>query len=489
MKNVKDVAIKRVDRPVKIIQFGEGGFLRAFVDYMVDVANEKGVFDGNVLIVKPLAYKFPCEHFDNQDNYYTVLLRGKKDGRNVDEPRIITSVVKTLDSGEDHAEYLEYAASPDLRFVVSNTTEAGIVYDENDKPNGDVPDSYPGKVTEFLYKRYQAFGGDKSKGLIFLPVELIEANGTNLKKCINLVAKNWGLSEEFIAWVNEANIFCNTLVDRIVTGYPRGIANELCEKLGYTDNLLDVAEPFGLWVIESETDVSAEFPLDKAGMPLLFTKDLRPYRERKVRVLNGAHTALTPISYLAGINIVRDAVEDQTVGNFVKTILHNEILPGVPLPAAEVEEFIGQVIERFDNPTIDHQLLSIALNTVSKWKARLLCSFKDYYKQFGKIPALMTFSFAGMMAFYTSDTVVDGKLVCRRADGTEYTLYDDAAAIDFFKTYSTGDLHEFVIKTVSNTDFWGEDLNNYEGFAEAVEKWLIEIRTNGARAALEKVLG
>lgn len=486
MKTINSVCGERANRPVKVIQFGEGNFLRAFVDYMIDCANEAGVFDSNVAVVVPIASFKPFPAFKEQDYFYTVMLRGRQNGAVLEDSRIISCVKEVLSSGDEHEEYLKYAENEDLRFVVSNTTEAGIVFDANDKMES-VPSSFPGKVTEFLYKRFKAFDGALDKGLIFLPVELIEANGTNLKKCVLSMAENWGLEKEFSEWVEKANIFCNTLVDRIVTGYPAN-AKELCEKLGYTDNLLDVAEPFGLWVIESETDISNEFTVDKAGMPIIFTKNLKPYRDRKVRVLNGAHTALTPISYLIGKDIVRDCVQDELIGNYVNTLLNTEILPGVALPKAEVEEFISQVLERFDNPTIDHLLLSIALNTVSKWKARLLCSFKDYYKANGKIPALITFSFAGMLAFYTSDTVIDGKLVCKRADGTEYTLQDDAAAIEFFAKYSTGNIDEFVSKACKNTEFWGEDLSKYEGFEDAVKMWLNEIRENGAEAAMRKAM-
>lgn len=487
MKNMNEVRPVRKNRPVRVIQFGEGNFLRAFVDYMIDCANEKGVFDSNVAVVVPLAAFKPFPAFKNQDCFYTVLLRGRKDGKTVEESRIISCVEKVLSSGDEHEDYLAYAKSADLRFVVSNTTEAGIVYDASDRMEG-TPQTFPGKVTEFLYQRYLTFGNDMTKGLVFLPVELIEANGDHLKKCVLAMAENWGLPQAFVDWVSCANVFCNTLVDRIVTGHPAN-AGELCEKLGYEDQLLDVAEPFGLWVIESPVDISEEFALAKAGMPVIFTDNLPAYRERKVRVLNGAHTALTPISYLIGKDIVRDCVEDPLIRQYVNTILYSEILPGVPLPADEVKAFIAQVLERFDNPTIDHQLLSIALNTVSKWKTRLFCSFKDYVRMHGVIPKLITFSFAGMLAFYTSDTIHDGKLVCHRADGSEYQLQDDAAALEFFKEYSAGDITKYVAAACRETRFWGEDLSKYEGFEESVLDDLTSIRTLGAEAAMKKVLG
>lgn len=373
-----------------------------------------------------------------------------------------------------------------LRFIVSNTTEAGIVFDENDNFEG-LPTTYPGKLTKFLYERYLAFGNDETKGLIILPVELIEDNGKKLKECVLKLIDCWNLTDEFKAWVENANIFCSTLVDRIVTGYPRAVADEICEKLGYEDKLLDVGEPFALWVIESDKDISDELPLDKIGLPVIFTDNQKPYRERKVRVLNGAHTAPVLAGYLCGIDIVRDCMNDKIMGEFVRRVVIEEIVPMVNLPQEEVKDFAASVFERFENPFIDHQLLSISLNSVSKWKARVLPSFKDYYNKNGKLPKLITFSFAALLAFYSSDVLKDGRLVSKRANGDEYEICDDKTALEFFANNSNKE--DFISLVASNESFWGEDLTKYEGFEKLVAFWYKQLRENALLAVEEVLLG
>ncbi len=486
MKAINQAVNNRVERPIKVVQFGEGNFLRAFVDYMIDVANEKGVFDGSVAIVKCVAFG-SLERFHNQDNLYTVILRGRENGEVVNSSRIITSVSKSVCCYEQNEEYISLARLDSLRYVVSNTTEAGIVLDENDHIDG-IPETYPGKLTQFLYERYNAFNGDNSKGLVILPVELIENNGIKLKECVLKLAEIWNLPAEFVAWINNACIFCSTLVDRIVTGYPFDEAASICENLGYTDELLDVAEPFGLWVIESEKDISGEFPLDKAGMPVVFTDDQKPYRERKVRILNGAHTSSVLLGWLAGLEIVRECMADSVIRGFMEKAVNEEISPFVKLPSDDVKAFANAVYERFDNPFIRHKVLDISLNSVSKWKARVLSSVKDYYNANGILPKALTFSFAALLAFYTSDTLVDGTLKAVRADGTEYTVKDGENVLKFFCENSGKDAADFVNAVTTNTDFWGEDLSKLGNFNEAVTKYLTAIRTLGASEAAEKLL-
>ncbi|MEE1074290.1 MAG: tagaturonate reductase, partial [Acutalibacteraceae bacterium] len=335
MKNIKDMAIKKNNHPIKVLQFGEGNFLRAFVDYMIDIANEKGVFDGSIAIAKPISFG-NLQAFCEQDNLYTVVLRGKENGEVVNDSRIITSVSKVLDCADDYEEYMALARLDTLRFVVSNTTEAGIVLDEKDSFDG-LPSTYPGKLTKVLFERYTAFSGAKDKGLIILPVELIEENGKKLKECVMALCDVWNLPYEFKAWVNENNVFCSTLVDRIVTGYPRGYADKVCEELGFDDKLVDIGEPFALWVIESEKDISGELPLDKIGLPVIFTDNHKPYKERKVRVLNGAHTSSVLAGYLYGLDIVRDCMSDNLMGKFIRRVVNDEIVPQVNLPLEEVK--------------------------------------------------------------------------------------------------------------------------------------------------------
>ncbi len=480
--NIKDKAVK-TQYSIKVMQFGEGNFLRAFVDYMIDIANEKGAFDGSIAIVKPISFG-SLDMFKEQDNLYTVVLRGKENGKVVNDSRIITSVSKVLDCGEDFDEYMALAHLDTLRFVVSNTTEAGIVLDRNDTFDG-LPNTYPGKLTKFLYERFVSFGGAQDNGLIILPVELIEENGKKLKECVLALVDVWNLPEEFKTWLNECNVFCSTLVDRIVTGYPRGYADKVCSELGYEDKLVDIGEPFALWVIESEKQISDELPLDKIGLPVVFTDNHKPYKERKVRVLNGAHTSSVLAGYLYGLDIVRDCMNDEIMGEFIHRIVMDEIVPQVNLPLNEVKEFANSVFERFENPYIDHALLSISLNSVSKWRARVLPSFKDYYKNKGKLPKLITFSFAALLAFYSSNNLKEDGLYAKRVNGDEYVIHDDKAVLEFFAK-NTGKA-DFVESACKNTDFWGEDMSLYNNFTEEVTYWYERIMTD-AKEAVKEVL-
>lgn len=486
MKKINEIYTRK-PKDIKIVQFGEGNFLRAFVDYMVDIANEKGVFNGDIAIVKPIAFG-NLDRFHNQDNIYTVSLRGKMNGETYVENRIVTSVQKALDTYHDYEEYTALARLDSLQFVVSNTTEAGIVFDAEDQFDLVPPNTYPGKLTKFLYERFKAFNGAADKGLIMLPVELIEDNGIKLRECVLKFIDLWNLGVEFKNWVIEHNIFCSTLVDRIVTGYPRDEAAEICEKLGYEDNLLDTGEPFALWVIESEKDISEKFPLDKAGMHVIFTKNQKPYRERKVRILNGAHTSTVLAGYLMGKNIVRECMNDAVVRKLMDKIVFDEIVPTVKLPKEEAIEFAKAVYERFDNPFVNHALLSISLNSVSKWKARILPTFKDNYTSANKPPKYLTFSFAALMAFYTSDTLKDGVLIGNR-NGEQYEIKDDQKVLEFFAANSKSkSTRDFVTAFASNTDFWGEDLTKYNHFADMVTEYLDDIKKNGMTAAVEALV-
>ena len=480
--NISEKA-KQSDYPIKVIQFGEGNFLRAFVDYMIDIANEKGVFGGSIAIVKPISFG-SLDAFHEQDNQYTVLLRGKENGEVVNKSRIITSVAKALDCKDDYDDYMALAKLDSLRFVVSNTTEAGIVLDENDHFDG-LPETYPGKLTKFLYERYTAFSGDSSKGLIILPVELIENNGGKLKECVLSLSKIWNLPADFAKWIDKSNIFCSTLVDRIVTGYPRGYDDKVSEQLGYEDKLVDIGEPFALWVIESEKDIKDELPFDRIGLPVVFTGNQKPYRERKVRVLNGAHTSSVLAGYLYGLDIVRDCMNDKIMGEFIRKVVNDEIVPQVNLPIEDVKAFANSVFERFENPFIDHALLSISLNSVSKWKARVLPSFKDYYKNNGKLPKLITFSFAALIMFYSSNDLREDGLYAKRPNGDGYVIHDDRAVLEFFAE-NTGK-PDFIKKACKNSDFWGEDLSLYDGFEDSVSHWYNSIKSD-VTEALKEVL-
>lgn len=480
---------EKAQRPVKVLQFGEGNFLRGFVDYMLDVANEKGVFNGSAMIVKPIEYG-NLDAFSEQDCVYTVILRGKQDGETRVEKRVVTSVEKAVDAYKSYEEYAALAKLPELRFIVSNTTEAGIVYDENEKLEATPPKTYPGKLTKLLYERFTEFNGAPDKGLIILPVELIEKNGAKLKDCCIKLAKLWDLPEKFSEWLQKDNVFCGTLVDRIVTGYPADEAADLENELGYSDKLIVTGEPFALWVIESDgpQKIAAELPLDKAGLPVIFTDDQQPYRERKVRILNGAHTSTVLAAYLGGLDTVGECMKDKTMRAFMEKAVFDELAPMVPLPADEVKQFADSVMERFENPFIKHSLLSISLNSVSKFKSRVLPTIKETQAKAGKLPDALTFSLAALMAFYSGKMNADGKLTANRGSNT-YEIMDDAAVLKFFDENAMLSADGFVLAFLEREDFWGENLAEIPGLCDKVSGYLQSIRDNGARAAAEIVIG
>ena len=474
------------DRPVKVVQFGEGNFLRAFVDYMIDIANEQGKFDGDIVLIKPIE-SGSLDNFHTQDCQYTVSLRGIVDNEAKILNRLVTSVADAVDAYNDYHRYMELAELETLRFVVSNTTEAGIVFDSTDQFDAEPPKSFPGKLTQFLYHRFKTFQGDPSKGLVMLPVELIDDNGIILKKCVMQLIELWSLSDEFRTWVDEACIFTSTLVDRIVTGYPRDTIEDEWKNLGYEDRIMVTGEPFALWVIESAKDISREFPLPDAGLPVIFTDNQKPYKQRKVRILNGAHTSFVLASYLCGNDIVKESMDDPDIRNFMVKTIFDEVIPTLNLPKEELKEFAEAVITRFNNPYVKHALLSISLNSVSKWRARCMPSLLGYVDSFGKLPEHLTFSLAALMAFYHGTEIRDKALIGHRG-GQEYSILDDMAVLEFFRDNCEKDTKTFVTAFLGNESFFGQDLNLVPELTDAVTGYLADIRTNGMRAAVCRTL-
>ncbi len=473
------------ERPIKVVQFGEGNFLRGFVDYMIDVANEQGKFDGDIVLIKPIEFG-NLEMFHNQECQYTVSLRGNVDGEAKIINRVVTSVADAVDAINEYEKYMGLAEIDTLRFVVSNTTEAGIVYDDTDKFELNPPKTFPGKLTKFLYHRFETFNGDKSKGLVMLPVELIDDNGIMLKKCVMQLIELWGLSDEFKAWVDEACVFTSTLVDRIITGYPKATEEEEWKALGYEDHIMVTGEPFALWVIESAVDISEELPLPQAGLPVIYTDNQKPYKQRKVRILNGAHTSFVLAAYLAGKDIVRDSMQDDDIRNFMLKTIYDEVIPTLSLPEEELKTFAGEVVNRFNNPYVDHALLAISLNSVSKWRARCMPSFLGYVEKKGELPVHLTFSLAALMAFYTGSEI-RGKALIGNRDGQEYNVMDDMSVLEFFAANSAKETREFVTAFLGNEDFFGQNLNEVAGLTDAVVAYLDDIKANGMRAALCKI--
>ena len=471
------------ERPIRVLQFGEGNFLRAFVDYMIDIANEKTDFNGGIVLVKPIPFG-SLEQFRKQDCRYTVLLRGIRDGQRYEETRLVTSVQDVVDTGEDYARYMDYAKLDTLRFVVSNTTEAGIVLDETDSFDACPPKTFPGKLCKFLYERAVHFDYAQDKGLVMLPVELIDDNGIMLRKCVKALAKLWKLGDRFEKWLDDACVFTSTLVDRIVTGYPRGEDTQLWEKLGYEDHLLVTAEPFGLWVIESDKDISKELPLPDCGLPVIYTDNQKPYKQRKVRILNGAHTSFVPMAFQCGHDIVLQAMDDGLIRSFMQRTLYDEVIPTLSLPREDLTAFAEAVTGRFANPFIKHQLLSICLNCVSKWRARCLPSLLGYVEKNGTLPPHLTFSLAAMMHLYMGGKLgEDGKLHCLR-DGEPYQLQDDPEVLHFFAENCGKDPEALVHDFLSCTAFFGQDLTQVPQLADTVTAALRDIIARGMKAVV-----
>lgn len=470
-----------IPRPERVLQFGEGGFLRAFVDQMIDAANAQNILNASVVVVQPIGQGL-VDTLQAQNGLYTLVLRGKEGGKPVRDVRVITAISRTINPYTDYGAFLHCAHNPDLRFIVSNTTEAGIVYTGADQYDDAPQASFPGKLTRLLHERFLRFGKKTGKGFVLLPCELIDANGDALRDAVLRTAKQWDLGETFIAWVARENIFTNTLVDRIVTGYPRDDAQELLNELGYEDAMLDVAEPFGLWVIQGPASLADEWPLHRAGQNVVFTDDVTPYKLRKVRMLNGAHTSVALGAYLAGLDTVGQCMADADIRAYLTRALYQEIIPTLDSPTEALEAFAAAVFERFENPFNRHYLLSIALNSVSKFRARVLPTLQEYVRHKGKLPAVLTFSLAALIAFYCGEPV-QGRYQGTRC-GEPYPIVDEADVVAFFSDRSAWDAPELVRDVLQNRAFWGEDLTVIDGFHAVVTQGLQAIRTQGARAAM-----
>ncbi|SFU15339.1 tagaturonate reductase [Algoriphagus locisalis] len=457
MKPLSRSAITTTPRPVKILQFGNGNFLRGFTDWMTEKSNEANVFDGDIHIVQ-VHSKSGNNPMKDQDCLFHVIEQGLKKGELVQESKLVTCVAGITNVFEEYEEYLKLGENPDLRFVVSNTTEAGIVFDQTDHSADSISKTFPGKLTALLYHRFKTFKGDASKGLIFLPCELIEGNGDALKECIQKYISFWKLPAEFSEWIDWKNIFCNTLVDRIVPGFPKGSIDEIQEKLGYKDEMAVMVEPYHFWAIEEVATVKEEFPLDKAGLNVKFVDNLAPFRTQKVRILNGGHTSMVPYAYLKGLRTVRESVENPEIGAFLKEAIYEEIIPTLDMPQEELEQFANDVLERFANPFIVHELKSIALNSISKFKVRVLPSLLAYYELKKVWPEKLTLSFAALLVFYKGNY-----------NGVETPVNDNPTLMAEFKSaWKLDSTMETVEKLLSERSYWGEDLRGHEGLVEAV---------------------
>ena len=475
--------------PERVLQFGEGNFLRAFADYWFDMANEKAGWNGKCVLVQPIAQGL-TQLINRQEGLYTLYLRGRQNGEKVDAKRVISSVSRCLNPYEkqDYDAMMDVAAGEALEYIVSNTTEAGIVYAPSCRLEDCPPASFPAKLTQVLLHRWRA----GRPGVVVLSCELIDNNGKELLRCVNQYIKQWGLEEGFARWVNGDCTFCSPLVDRIVPGRIRDAAEaaRLEDENGYRDALIDVGEVFGVWNIEGPEWLAEKLPFRAAGLNCPVVPDVTPYKKRKVRILNGAHTGFVLGAYLAGYDIVRDCMQDDVILGFMNRMLHEEVIPTLPLDRQDLEAFAAAVQDRFNNPFINHELMSITLNSTSKWRARNMPSLLEYAQTAGKLPPCLAMSFAAYIAFYSSDiqALTEQGLVCRRPKGNEYTVSDDRWVLEFYYSRRGVSDETLVHDVMTNEKMWGQDLTLVPGFEQAAAENLRRIRTEGARAAFAACL-
>ncbi len=464
--------------PDKVIQFGEGNFLRAFVDWIIWNLDKKTDFNGGVVVVQPIE-KGMVDMLNSQDGLYHLNLQGIDKGKPVDSIDMIDVINRGINPYRDFDEYMKLAENPDIRFVISNTTEAGIAFDPSCKLEDRPASSYPGKLTQLLYHRYRHFNGDMTKGFIIFPCELIFLNGKELKKCIGQYIDLWNLGDGFREWFEKAcGVYC-TLVDRIVPGYPKDTIDQIHERIGYDDHLVVKAEIFHLWVIEAPKEIEKEFPADKAGLNVLFVPSEAPYHARKVTLLNGPHTVLSPVGYLSGLDTVRECVEDPLIGKYVRKVMFDELLKTLDLPEKELVQFADDVLERFVNPYVKHFVTSIMLNSFPKYKTRDLPGLKTYLKRFGTLPQGLVLGLAGIVTYYKGG---------KRGE-VEIVPADDPSTIALLKElWSTGDVRKVAEGVLGAEAIWGEDLNQVPGLTDMLDEKLGLIQKEGMRAAVESIL-
>lgn len=480
MKALNSKNAPKAIRPERIIQFGEGNFLRAFVDWIISNMNEKTDFNSSVVVVQPIE-KGMIDALNAQDGLYHVNLQGLSNGEVINSLRMIDVISRALSPYQDFDAFLSLAEQPEMRFVISNTTEAGINFDPSCKLDDAPASSYPGKLTQLLYHRFKHFAGDPAKGLIIFPCELIFLNGHKLKETIYQYIELWNLGEEFKAWFESACGVYATLVDRIVPGFPRKEIEQIKAKLDYDDNMVVQGEAFHLWVIEAPESVAEEFPANKAGLNVLFVPSEEPYHERKVTLLNGPHTVLSPVAFLAGVDIVRDACQHEVIGKFIHRVMFDELMETLNLPKAELQKFAEDVLERFNNPFVDHQVTSIMLNSFPKYATRDLPGLKEYLKRKGSLPEGLVLGLAAIMVYYRGG---------KRADGVEI-IPNDAPEIMALLTqlWSEGSVKNLVERVLGTTSIWGEDLNSIPLLAERVAYYIDKIQNQGMLQTVKELVG
>lgn len=470
MQELNSRTAHKVIRPERVIQFGEGNFLRAFVDWIISQINERTDFNGSVVVVQPIE-KGLVDMLNSQDGLYHVNLQGMEKGQTVNSYRLIDVVSRAINPYRDFDDYEKLAELPDVRFVVSNTTEAGIAFDASCRLSDRPASSYPGKLTQLLYHRFRYFNGDPHKGLIIMPCELIFQNGHVLKKTIEQYIDLWNLGDEFRTWFETACRVYATLVDRIVPGFPKKEIDEIQRKLQYQDRMVVQGEAFHLWVIEAPEELEQEFPAGKARLNVLFVPSEAPYHARKVTLLNGPHTVLAPVAFLSGIDIVRDACQHPVVGAYVRRVMFDELMETLDLPKPELMQFAEDVLERFNNPFVDHQVTSIMLNSFSKFATRDLPGLKVYLQRKGRLPEGIVMGLAAILTYYKGGV---------RADGVAYSPNDLPEIISFMQElWAAGDVRKLAEQVLAADWIWHENLNEIPQLTDRLVYYLQVIRQDG----------
>lgn len=470
--------------PTKIMQFGEGNFLRAFIDWQIHHLNKTNGLNAGISIIRPIDYD-TLPLLNTQDGLYTTIVRGlNEEGKVVEQVELIDCVNEEIPVYQAYDQFMQLAESAHLEVIFSNTTEAGIEFVDTDALTDAPAKSFPAKLTQWLYKRFKTFGGAIDKGLMIIPCELIDYNGDKLKEIVLQYVELWHLEPEFKHWINEVNHFCSTLVDRIVTGFPREEHNDLQSKLGYEDNFMVTAEYFHLFVIQGPEDLKDILCLHNTDLNILVVDDIYPYKQRKVAILNGAHTALVPLAYMSGIDTVGEAVNDVTIGRYVEQLIFNEIIPTLNLANEELNSFANDVIKRFKNPFIQHQLMSISLNSMTKFTTRILPQLIKYIETKGEVPQLMASAIAGQIFMYKG--VRDGQQIAL-AD-SDVWLEHFSANWQAFEDNSIS-LEQLVAGVLSADWHWHQDLTLLPELLKTVTSMLDAFLAHGVEATLSKVLG
>jgi len=476
MLKINKETIQKKELPVKFLQFGEGNFLRAFVDWMIQKGNEELNLNMGGVIIQPLANGL-VDKLNQQDNQYHVILEGIKDGKPTREIQLINNIMDAINPYAEYEKYKEYFLLPELEFVFSNTTEAGITKVENEDIYATPPASFPGKVVALLLQRYNKFEGAQDKGLTFICCELIENNATQLKKIVKELAAENNLDAAFINWIDSACVFCNSLVDRIVTGFPKDRIVEIQQELGYEDNMVVTAEYFHLWAIEGTDKEKERLPFHKAGLNVLWMDNLKAFRDKKVRVLNGAHTALVPVGLLAGHSTVKEAFADKDVETYIRNLISEEVLPNIDGDIEKLRAFADEILERFFNPYINHYLKDISLNSISKWITRDYPSLADYMKRTNQLPQRLTLSLAALITLYNDATNIGFQAndTCDQLSWLQETWNSKTNTI------------ERVEKILANEALWGINLNKHNGLAQQVSIYIETIQDKGIISTIESL--